>query len=543
MLLRMTILRRTKSQTWVARKAIPKDVQDDYARLHGHRWEAKTTFPATLLLREAKAKAADWLSAIEQRIEAIRASQRGERQSLSQKQLRALAGEWYKAFTSQHDENPGEPEQWDELFWLVIDRVEDFAPDHLIRQNPKRLDWILRDQEVRDGIRPALAKEAKLDQFLADKGLALTQKSYELFVDYVLEDYVAAVLQMERRAKGDYSQDARLDLFPAFTGSPLKSHKQGGLTPWALFEAWLDAKKPQRATIHRWRSVFLDLEEHFAGRDADAITTDQALAWAEGLVTTKRTARTVNGVWCNAANTVFGWGHKTRKLTSNPFAGIAVTQPRKVRTRETDGFTPAEISLILKAALTFSNIPARTSEAAKRWVPWLCAYTGARPGEITQLRGQDVKLQDGIRAIQITPDAGSVKTGKPRTVPLHEHLIAQGFLDFVRAKGDGPLFYNASTPLKATTVDPTNPARARSVKMLHHLGEWVRSIGVTDKAVRPNHAWRHTFKRRAARAKIEPTIRDAICGHSPRTVADQYETPTLDDMAEALAKFPRYGIA
>jgi hypothetical protein len=43
MLLRMTIPRRTKSQTWVARKAIPKDVQDDYARLHGHRWEGITS--------------------------------------------------------------------------------------------------------------------------------------------------------------------------------------------------------------------------------------------------------------------------------------------------------------------------------------------------------------------------------------------------------------------------------------------------------------------------------------------------------------------
>lgn len=31
--------------------------------------------------------------------------------------------------------------------------------------------------------------------------------------------------------------------------------------------------------------------------------------------------------------------------------------------------------------------------------------------------------------------------------------------------------------------------------------------------------------------------------HSPRTVADQYETPTLGDMAEALTKFSRYEIA
>jgi integrase len=125
-------------------------------------------------------------------------------------------------------------------------------------------------------------------------------------------------------------------------------------------------------------------------------------------------------------------------------------------------------------------------------------------------------------------------------VPLHEHLIAQGFLKFAKTKGDGPLFYNTTSPLKATKVDPMNPTRPRSVKTLNRLGEWVRKLGVIDNAIRPNHAWRHTFKRWAARAGIDAGIRDAICGHSPRTVADKYETPTLEDMAEALRKFPRY---
>ena len=67
-------------------------------------------------------------------------------------------------------------------------------------------------------------------------------------------------------------------------------------------------------------------------------------------------------------------------------------------------------------------------EACKRWVPWLCAYTGARPGEMTQLRGADVIERDGVHAIRITPAAGTVKGGTARIVPLHEHLIAQGFL-------------------------------------------------------------------------------------------------------------------
>jgi integrase len=323
---------------------------------------------------------------------------------------------------------------------------------------------------------------------------------------------------------------------------PSISHsKQNGPTPWMLFEQWIAAKQPRPSSVNRWRSVFLDLEKHFDGNPVCAIASDDAQAWAERLITSKRHARTVNDIWCSAAKAVFGWAVRTRKLTSNPFADAGVTEPRKIRTRETDEFSSNEAKLILISALDFDNAPAGTFDAAKRWVPWLCGYTGARAGEITQLRSKDVTKQDGTWVIKITPEAGTVKAGKPRTVPLHEHLIAQGFLEFAHSKGNDPL-YNTVSPLRATTDDPTKPVRPRSVKTRERLASWVRSMGVTDTAVRPNHAWRHTFKRRAARAGIEKGMRDAICGHSSRAVGDQYETPTVADMAEALKKFSRYEI-
>jgi integrase len=286
------------------------------------------------------------------------------------------------------------------------------------------------------------------------------------------------------------------------------------------------------------------LDKHFGARPASEIATEDAQAWADALVNPKRAPLTVNDTWCSAARTVFAWGVKTRKLSNNPFKVVRVTQPRKVRTRETAEFTAQEAAKILKAALAVGDVPNGTFGAAKRWVPWLCAYTGARAGEITELRGKDVVQQEGIWAIRITPDAGSVKDRQPRTVPLHAHLLEQGFLEFVRSKGEGPLFYNQESlsPLRATKNERTNPVRARSVKTVDRLAEWVRKIGVTDKAIRPNHAWRHTFKRRAARAKIEVDVRDAICGHSPRTVADIYETPALADMADALRHFSRYEV-
>src|SRR5208282_1217910 len=95
---------------------------------------------------------------------------------------------------------------------------------------------------------------------------------------------------------------------------------------------------------------------------------------------------------------------------------------------------------ILTAALA---IKVRTPlDAAKRWMPWICAYTGCRAGEAAQMRGRDVVEQGGIWALRITPEAGSTKNRKPRTVPLHEHVATLGFLDYVKSRGDGPLFFD-----------------------------------------------------------------------------------------------------
>jgi hypothetical protein len=35
-------------------------------------------------------------------------------------------------------------------------------------------------------------------------------------------------------------------------------------------------------------------------------------------------------------------------------------------------------------------------------------------------------------------------------------------------------------------------------------------------------------------------IRDAICGHAPRSTAEQYEHVHVEDIAEAMRKFPRW---
>src|SRR5208282_251882 len=77
--------------------------------------------------------------------------------------------------------------------------------------------------------------------------------------------------------------------------------------------------------------------------------------------------------------------------------------------------------------------------------------------------------------LRISPEAGTTKTGKARTVPLHEHLVEQGFLAFVTANGAGPLFYNESKQ-PSGPIDPTNPRKPRYVKAREQVATWVRRL-------------------------------------------------------------------
>jgi integrase len=150
----------------------------------------------------------------------------------------------------------------------------------------------------------------------------------------------------------------------------------------------------------------------------------------------------------------------------------------------------------------------------------------------------DIQKRDHLNVMVLTPDAGTIKTSKARTVPIHRHLIEQGLLEFARSRGKGPLFYDPAE-LQGSS-DPTNPRRPRSVSVRQRLGDWVRKLGVADRELKPNHAWRHTFKQIADSVGISERMSDYITGHAHRTIGAKYGAPTVEHMAAALEKFPRY---
>jgi integrase len=153
--------------------------------------------------------------------------------------------------------------------------------------------------------------------------------------------------------------------------------------------------------------------------------------------------------------TVFGWAVANKKLTANPVTGITIKVGKQARLRG-KGLTEVEAKAILSAALKVTDGrggrgQGRTN-AARRWVPWLLAYTGARVGELAQLRKQDVRREEGHWIIELTPEAGTIKTNEARKVVLHSHLIELGFPEFVTSAPAGHLFLKPGPRASRGTV-------------------------------------------------------------------------------------------
>ena len=117
---------------------------------------------------------------------------------------------------------------------------------------------------------------------------------------------------------------------------------------------------------------------------------------------------------------------------------------------------------------------------------------------------------------------------------------------FIEGVGDGPLFFDANALRRKGADDPPNPRRFPHEKVANNLAQWVRALGVNDPGIKPNHAWRHTFKTRALVAGIDSVVADFICGHSPKTVGDAYYALEGDAgwpaLVRAVDAFPRYEV-
>lgn len=345
-----------------------------------------------------------------------------------------------------------------------------------------------------------------------------------------------------------------------FDDTPAPTHRMFDPTAFAMDQAHVDApppvyvpimdvldryaaeRQPQKGTIKKWRTALTSLTTFLGHDDASRVQQDDILRWKDHLLATdadgvkSRGQATVRDGYVGAVKPVFGWATANKLIATNPASGVAVSVPKRQVNRPERGYTDDEAKVVLKAATNIDVSDGSFLTFAIRWLPWLAAYTGARIRELAQLRTSDVgKTPTGIWFITITPEAGSQKGGFARQVALHPHLIEQGFVDALKGR-HGPIFYDPSNKKEGST------GNSQASKVGQRVASWVRSIGINDPELQPNHGWRHRFATFARHVGMPDDIQRTFMGHAAKDVHAGYGNTLVITSYEYIRKFPRFNV-
>ena len=453
-------------------------------------------------------------------------------QPVSHRQAIAIAGEIYREIVATYADNPQDRTGW--RGGLVTDQAL-FTPKKV------RMSFA-GDEALMRGILERVRSSYYMDRveaFLSARGMIVSEDAKQAIHTAVGQAIVQAREHLDRMAGGDYRPDPDAARFPelaptepAVTQTSTVTESADRYSLLAVFEAYAKEQGLAPTTLKAWRRIIRNIaREH---PDIRTIDKTWCLGWKDALLNRGLSAGTVNNGYLAALRATCTWAKKNDRIKESPLTEVAVTQKKKAPIRSL-GFTDDEANRILSAALLAPDGRITPKYAsARRWLPWLCAYTGARVGEIGQLRKQDVIETRGIPLIFITPDAGTTKNERSRYVAIHPHLIEQGFLDFVRGQGSGPLFYDPSRMRGGSVENP------QYKKVGERIASWVRSIGITDPVLQPNHAWRHRFKTLARRHDLDPGTVTYMQGHAFKTEGDLYGDHEPEVLLREIAKLPAY---
>lgn len=316
-----------------------------------------------------------------------------------------------------------------------------------------------------------------------------------------------------------------LSLPPLVDAHTVKKTQTAEVSFDEIYEAWKLVAQVNPRTVDEAKGTIQKLTAFLGHDDARKLTKSDLVRWRD---TMKREGLS-NVTWNNRLSHIsspLGRAIADGKLPEpNPCHGLRLDKGKSAKRLP---FDDADARAILEAARS-----ERTP--AMRWAHWIMAFTGMRVAEVLQLTRQDIQQdpKSGIWYFRITPDAEEgkqVKNKQPRHVPIHPALQEEGFLNFARAvAGDEPLF-----PEK--TRDKYG---ARGGRGWNLTGQWVRkTVGITDPAKSPNHAWRHRLEDELRAASVEESLRDAIVGHARATTGRVYgiRGEALEELARCLSR-------
>ncbi|MBL8564517.1 MAG: tyrosine-type recombinase/integrase [Hyphomicrobiaceae bacterium] len=271
-----------------------------------------------------------------------------------------------------------------------------------------------------------------------------------------------------------------------------------------IVEIWIERKNPRRAAIRRmrmWADRFVNVTKCNDVAKVEQRHVAAFIAYVERQPYTRVTA--AQGV--SSLRTLWKHALSRNLVERNPWIGVGVAMENvhEFTVPEPEGFSPAEVRLIL------ANLGQLSPNNA--WMLRMMIFHGARASDLADMWRRDV-LPD-----RFTMDGEIKNHDSARAMPLHPECL--GFYEYVHKctkKDDDPVWYGK---------DPANHAQQKFTKFF-------RGLGLKTTA----HGARHTFIATAIRAGVPEYVHKAMVGHARgRDAHSRYGTPcTYADKAKWL---------
>jgi len=474
--------------------------------------------------QEAKRRAPAVLQAIDAILDQARLGLR-----CSQDDLEGLAGAYFRKRSAELL-NQAQNEAWEDTVFegaaasheAVLDAPQPTVPipdgDTTERSNPAE------EAAAVEGMSQAAAQVTEEHGFFLRPEL---QRQLALLL-YRAEGQAISAAEAKYRCLSHYDEPGYPELRPPEVRSlprlfqayaTYQDFPSGTRKEWAAridhFHAFLESKAPYRITRQDVRRYAEHLRD--VGGRARKPLTDKGLN--QGYLATIRA--------------VFNWAVANDYLSSNPAEKVTIKMRANNRTTPKRGYSDEQISGILTAAR-------EESTPFKRWVPWLCALTGARVSEILNARKSHIGQTKGIWYLEIREDTqketdgtehrSRLKTpGSARYIPLHSALIDEGFLDYLASVPDDDYLFPGkwSDQHGNRTKGPANQLRL-----------WIHKIVPKSDGLSPTHSFRHWFISQARAVDMDADIRRQITGHKDIDVHGRYGPADIPHLAGALGRIP-----
>lgn len=345
-----------------------------------------------------------------------------------------------------------------------------------------------------------------------------------------LSAYREALLDTTRRDAGHYIEAPR---FSAQDTKVTTLQSNSSRTLRDVFERWkASGESPRKKdSIQAMDRALRQFESQYPGLLLEDITRemgDKYRTWLRENSGTPKTARDR----LTAIKTLLRYAHRVLEWTQrHTWEGLDI---KAKTTNKRRAITAQEMSLLFSTPLhTQYALPARKQGGrdAAYWIPLIGAFTGARLGEVCQLRTADVTEVDNIPALILTDDQEdqSIKSeAGHRIIPIHSELVRLGFLGYAEAMKKA----------KHASLWPSLPLR--SDKLSDKFGRWFHDfreeLGLTGKGKPTFHYFRHTVRPLMRRAGFSSKIQDLITGHEIKgSVGDVvYDGVLLEELIPAI---------